>query len=855
MPAANLEHVAISPRFGLSEAEAALRLEQEGFNEVPAERPRSLAATALAVASEPMFLLLIASGTVYLQLGDHAEAAALLAAVFMIIGITLYQERKTERALQALRDLSSPRALVIRGGVRKRIAGRDVVRDDLVVIREGDRIPADGVVDACSNLFVDESLLTGESVPVRKITGEQPLSSGEPPGGDDRPFVYSGTLVVRGEGIARVSAIGAHTEFGKLGVALTKVEKTPTALEREVNRTVRWLAVAAVGFCVFVGVLYGATTQRWLSGALAGLTLAISMVPEEFPVVLTVFLALGAWRISRSRVLTRRIPAIEALGAATVLCVDKTGTLTLNRMKVAAFAAPAAFERVVGERPDLTPTAREILSTAIQASRPDAFDPMERAFADLERSVGRDSCLDGLTLVMEYPLSDARAAMVHVWRQNNGAREALVAAKGAPEAVLGLCRVSDDERRHVLEQVERMAGDGLRVLAIAAGTWSFRDFPDSPDALRLQYRGLVGLADPVRPGVIEAIEECRSAGIRVVMITGDYPATALSIARQIGLSNTRAYLTGADVNGMNDDELRERARGVDVFARIVPQQKLRLVLALRSSGAVTAMTGDGVNDAPALKAADIGIAMGGRGTDVAREAAGLVLLDDDFSSIVKAVRLGRRIYDNIEKAMAYVLAIHIPIAGISLLPALLGWPLVLMPIHVVFMELVSDPACSIAFEMEPEEEDVMRRQPRRPGQRLFRRRLVVPALLQGLGALAAIAFVYLGAMTLRLPEPDVRALTFATLIVTNLALIVTNRSLKRSAWSTWNTPNPALRVLALGTFVTLAAIFYVPAFRSVFKMAVLHPGDSGTVLLAAGAALLWMEGVKKLASYKRWSIE
>jgi P-type Ca2+ transporter type 2C len=848
VPAANAEQVAVPPRIGLSDAEAARRLEQDGFNEVPAERPRSLAATAFAVASEPMFLLLIASGTVYLLLGDHQEAVALLAAVFLIIGITLYQERKTERALQALRDLSSPRALVIRDGVRKRIAGRDVVRDDLVVIREGDRVPADGIVEVCSNLFVDESLLTGESVPVRKMSGERPVSSGESPGGEDRPFVYSGTLVVRGEGIARVSATGARTEFGKLGVALTTVERTPTALEREVSRTVRWLAVAGLGFCVVVGVLYGATTQRWLSGALAGLTLAISMVPEEFPVVLTVFLALGAWRISRSRVLTRRIPAIEALGAATVLCVDKTGTLTLNRMKVAAFSTLTAFERVAGERANPTPAAREILSTAILASRPDAFDPMERAFVDLEQSIRRDSCLDGLSLVREYPLSDARPAMVHVWRRNGG-RECLVAAKGAPEAVLRLCRLPDDEHGHVLEQVERMADDGLRVLAVAAGVWPSRDFPDAPEALRLRYSGLVGLADPVRPGVVEAIDECRSAGIRVVMITGDYPATALSIARQIGLSNTRTYLTGVDLNRMSDDELREHVRGVDVFARIVPEQKLRLVLALRSSGEVIAMTGDGVNDAPALKAADIGIAMGGRGTDVAREAAGLVLLDDDFSSIVKAVRLGRRIYDNIEKAIAYVLAIHIPIAGISLLPALLGWPLVLMPIHVVFMELVTDPACSIAFEMEPEEEDVMRRPPRRPGRRLFRRHLVVPALIQGLGALAAIAFVYFGAMTLRLPEPDVRALTFATLIVTNFALIVTNRSLTRSAWSTVNIPNPALSVLTAGTFVTLAAIFCVPAFRGVFKMAVLHPGDSGTVLIAGGAALLWMEGVKRLTRH------
>jgi Ca2+-transporting ATPase len=843
MPVAHAEQVAVPPRVGLSDAEAAQRLAHDGYNEVPAERPRSLAATALAVAREPMFLLLIASGTVYLLLGDHEEAVALLAAVFMIIGITLYQERKTERALQALRDLSSPRALVIRGGIRKRIAGRDVVRDDLVVVREGDRIPADGALESSSHLFVDESLLTGESVPVRKVPVSSPIAAGEAPGGDDRPFIYSGTLVVRGEGIARVSATGAHTEFGKLGVALTSVERTPTALEREVGWAVRWLAAAGLGLCVVVGVGYGATSHRWLSGALAGLTLAISMVPEEFPVVLTVFLALGAWRISRSRVLTRRIPAIEALGATTVLCVDKTGTLTLNRMKVAAFATRTAFEPV-GEAPTPSPAARQILDVAIRASRPDAFDPMERAFSDLERSTGPETSVDGLSLVREYPLTDTRAAVVHMWRRN-GARVHVVAAKGAPEAILDLCRVSDDERRSVLDRVERMAADGLRVLAVASGEWALADFPETPDALPLAYCGLVGLADPVRPGVPEAIDECRSAGIRVVMITGDYPATALSIARQIRLSNTTTYLTGADVARMTDDELRARVLDVDVFARMVPRQKLRLVLALKASGAVIAMTGDGVNDAPALKAADIGIAMGGRGTDVAREAAGLVLLDDDFSSMVKAVRLGRRIYDNIEKAIAYVLAIHIPIAGISLLPVLLGWPLILLPIHVVFMELVSDPACSVAFEMEPEDGDVMRRPPRHPGRRLFRPALVVPALLQGFGGFAAIAAVFLTGLALHLPEPDVRALTFAALIVTNLALIATNRSLTRSVWSTWNIPNPALAVLSAGTFVTLAAVFYVPAFRRLFKMATLHPGDAMLVLIAAGAALLWMEGVKK----------
>jgi len=831
---------------GLSDAEAAERLQRDGYNELPSARPRSTVAIALEVVREPMFLLLIASGVIYLLLGDPAEAAALLAAVFLVIGITLYQEQKTERALQALRDLSSPRALVVRDGVTKRIAGRDVVQHDIVILREGDRVPADAHIESCRNLFVDESLLTGESVAVRKMPAPTVVEAGSP-GGDDRPFVYSGTLVVRGDGVARVMATGVRTELGKIGTALIRVEVGKTALQAEVSRMVRLLAVLGVAACIVAGVAYGLVRHAWLDGALAGLTLAISMVPEEFPVILTIFLALGAWRISRSHVLTRRIPAIETLGSATVLCVDKTGTLTMNRMSVAAVASADGSEEIVREGRTLSPAAANVMSVALLASKPDAFDPMERAFKDLDEALGFSDGANERALIREYPLTDAMLAVVHVWRGPQDDRS-VVAAKGAPEAIAELCGMEEASRRQLLQQVEGMAGRGLRVLGIAHAEWDAAELPESPKTFAFQYLGLVGLADPVRPGVPAAVAECQSARIRVVMITGDYPATALSIARQIGLARSDVCLTGADIATMDRGELQRRISDVDVFARIVPEQKLQLVTALKANGDVVAMTGDGVNDAPALKAADIGVAMGGRGTDVAREAAALVLLDDDFSSIVRAVRLGRRIYGNIQKATAYVLAIHVPIAGISLIPALLGWPLVLMPVHVIFMELIIDPACSIAFEMEPEERDVMQRPPRHPRDKLFTRRLIVRSVLQGLGALAAAALVFAVSVREGLIESDVRMLTFSTLIVTNLLLIVTNRSLTRPMLADWWTPNPALRWLGAGAVAILAAILYVPFVRDLFRMSRPHADDALVIVMAGAGALLWMELVKRYAN-------
>jgi Ca2+-transporting ATPase len=833
---------------GLTRAEAALRLEQEGPNELAQDRARGFLGTVLDVMKEPMLLLLVVAGAVYLLLGDLEEALILLSCVFVVIGITLAQERKTERALAALKDLTSPRALVVRDGERTRIAGREVVRGDLLVVSEGDRVAADAVLVEAANLEVDESLLTGESVPVRKRVVDVVPAEARP-GGDDQPFVYAGTLVVRGHGLATVRATGGRTEMGRIGNVLATVERERTPLQVEVSRVVRMMATLGLGLCVALVVLYAATRGNWLEAVLAGVALAMSMLPEEFPVVLTIFMALGAWRISKSRVLTRRLPALEALGSATVLCADKTGTITENRMRVARLWAPGTLH-VVDDGP-LPEAVHEVLEFGILASQAEGFDPMELAFARLGRQAltGTEHLHTRWILLREYPLSPELLAVSHVWRAPDGER-LVVAAKGAPEAIADVCHLERAMAAEVRAHVAEMAGDGLRVLAVARAWFDRPDLPPGQHDFDFELVGLVGLEDPVRPGVPEAVDDCSRAGVRVVMITGDSPETARAIARQIHLP-AADVLTGRELEALSPAALRDRLPHTSVFARISPEQKLRLVQALRDQGEFVAMTGDGVNDAPALKAAHIGVAMGGRGTDVAREAASLVVTDDDFTSIVSALRLGRRIYDNLRRAMAYVVAVHVPIAGVALLPVLLGWPLVLFPVHIVFLELIIDPACSIAFEAEPGDPDIMKRPPRPSGARLFDRRLIVIGLLQGLSVLAGTIVAYRIGLTHTRSDAAGRTLAFAALIAGNLGLILVNRSWSRTVLGASRTRNVAAWAVVLGALLTLIATVTVPPVRAIFRFEPTGPEDLALALGVGFASLAWFE-ILKLAG-PRWA--
>lgn len=835
---------------GLSEQQAQERLASDGYNELPGAKQNSFLGVLLDVIREPMFLLLIACGVLYMILGERAEALMLLGFVVVVVGITFYQAEKTEKALSALRDLSSPRALVIRESIQRRIAGREVVRDDVLLVAEGDRVPADAILLSGTGISADESLLTGESVPVRKraaVATADSLAMG-PPGGDDLPFLFSGTMIVKGQGIALARATGIRTELGKIGKALQTLETESTLLQKETTRLVRNFALIGLAMCITVVIAYGLSRSDWLKGLLAGLTLAMATLPEEFPVVLTVFLALGAWRISLRKVLTRRVPAVEMLGAATVLCVDKTGTLTQNRMTVTSLMVGEEFLSLDSNPRSLPEEFHELVEFGILATPLNPFDPMEKAIRQLgeQTLVNTEHLHTDWKLVREYPLSDKLLAMSHVWRSTSGSGF-VIAAKGAPEAIADLCHFDGGSMEHLKQQIARMTDLGLRVIAVANAGFSqnpVSEIPAEQHDFNFRFVGLLGLADPIRPEVPKAVEECYAAGIRVIMITGDYPGTARSIASQIGLNCADDIVTGSELDLMSDADLRERIRTAGIFARAVPEQKLRIVNALKANGEIVAMTGDGVNDSPALKAAHIGIAMGGRGTDVARESAALVLLEDDFASIVAAVKTGRRIFDNLKKAMAFIFAVHIPIAGMSLIPVLFGWPLALLPVHVLFLELIIDPACSIVFEMEQEEADIMTRPPRRLNSPLFGRSALLGGLIQGLGILGISVGVFLFGLDLESGAPEARMFAFVSLVIGNLGLIFSNRSHTQSIFSTLRSPNPALWWVAGGTMLSLALVLTVPLFREIFQFAAVHGREIPMLALVCLGSILIAESVK-----------
>ena len=832
---------------GLSERDAQARLKSEGYNELPRADQRTPLRIAGEVLREPMLALLLGGGAIYLALGDLKEALVLLAFATLSVVITVVQETRTERVLEALRELTSPRALVIRDGARKRIPGREVVRGDFVVLAEGDRVPADAELIEGHDVQTDESLLTGESVPVRKIArpGNGP-SNNRRPGGDDLPNVFSGSLVVRGTGIAEVFAIGVQSEIGKIGQSLNRLETAPPRLQAQTRRLVRIFAFAGGAVSVLAVLLYGMFRGGWLDAVLAGIALGMSMLPEEFPVVLTVFMAMGAWRISRARVLTRRAAAIETLGSATVLCTDKTGTLTENRMSV------AALRLKVGEIMPVRPTSgagvpepfHDLVAAGILASARTPFDPMEKAFHDLGEDLPKGKSLPDREwqLTRAYGLRPELLAMSHVWQSPDG-ESILVAAKGAPEAIAELCHLNAADVADLMRSVNEMAAEGLRVLGVARATFSGGTLPQSQREFAFEFLGLVGLADPLRRGVVDAVRECRSAGIKVVMITGDYPATARAIARQAGL-DTDILVTGEDLQRLDDAALARQVRTATVFARIMPEQKLRIVEAFKQNGEIVAMTGDGVNDAPSLKSAHIGIAMGGRGTDVAREASSIVLLDDDFGSIVKSIRLGRRIYDNLRKAMGFIFAVHVPIAGLALLPLLLGLPILLGPMHIAFLEMVIDPVCSLVFEAETEEDNVMQRPPRPPDEPLFSAPLIGWSILQGALAFALVAVIFIVAFERGMPEGEVRALAFFSLVLAIVSLIFVNRSFGTSLIAALGRPNRAL-VLVLVSVVTMLGLTLLWPFASdLFRFGPLHVDDL-LLTFGAGALLLVLLEVLK----------
>ncbi|MBF0202746.1 MAG: cation-translocating P-type ATPase [Desulfamplus sp.] len=948
---------------GLTEEDAAQKIQTEGYNELPSSKPRSLFTIGFEVIKEPMFLLLVASGSLYLILGDVQEGIMLLCFVFVIMGIEFYQEKKTENALNALKDMASPRALVIRDGVERRIPGREVVTGDIFVLQEGDRVPADAVVLYSVNLLADESLLTGESVPVRKseyddsnnqIDNDNSHTQKDSehkniennnivhnnivhnnivhnnlknqPGGDDLPFVYSGSMIVQGNGVLKATATGINTEIGKIGKALDEVEEEPTRLKKEMGLLVRRLAFIGIFLCVLLVVVYTITRGDLLNGFLAGITLAMAMLPEEFPVVLTVFLAIGAWRMSKLQVLTRKPAAVETLGSATVLCTDKTGTLTQNKMAVTTLYNGTAFHDVVktGKFPE---PFHEIIEFGVLSSQINPFDPMEKAIKEMENDylLNTEHIHTDWQMVKEYPLSKKMLAMSRVFtntgnaaKSAHGIKEQTIAAKGAPEAIFDLCHLSEATQEKYAEATARMAASGLRVLGVAKSTIKESPFikkklstinekplsendktlPENEEVLpendktlfenkkalsenkntlyqnkkalpeneatlpgdqhefNFKFVGLIGLSDPIRENVPQAVKECYQAGIRVIMITGDYPVTAQNIAGDIGLKHHNRSITGDELRSMSEESLCDQIKDVNLFARVAPEQKLKIVNSLRKNGEVVAMTGDGVNDAPALKAADIGIAMGEKGTDVARESSSLVLMDDNFASIVRAIRMGRRIFDNLQKALGYIFAIHVPIAGLSLMPIFFkDLPLILWPVHIVFLELIIDPACSIIFEAEQEESNVMSRPPRQINEPFFGIDKIMMSCTQGLCVLVVVLLVYALGLYSGYAEREVRALTFTTLIASNIAVILSNRSWTMNIFQILMTPNRTVKWVVGGAIFFLTLSLNVPFLLDLFKFERINFFEALLCTAAGSLTIIWFEIYKCFRLKKIWGFK
>jgi Ca2+-transporting ATPase len=774
----------------LTEAEARARLQAEGPNSLPSARS-GLIGSFLRTLREPMFALLLASGVLYVVLGELRDALVLLVFASVSIGIALVQDHRSERVLDSLRALGAPMAWVVRAEGRRRIPAAEVVRGDLLLVAEGDRVAADGALVEGHELEVDESLLTGESVPVPKAPAAE---------------LFSGTLVVRGRGLAQVTAVGVNAKIGELGAALKTIAAPPTALVRQSRRLVRSMGLAALLVCLVVVLGLGLRRGDWVTGLLGGLAVGMALIPEEVPLVMTVFSVMGAWRIARAGVLARQTSAIEGLGAATVLCTDKTGTLTQNRMAVVGgWRDGRAVADDGREDGDLSALAR----LAALASAEEAADPMERAI--FERSGPNPS----RPLIQGFGLSPDLLATIQVWSLRDG-EPAFAAAKGAPEAIARLCRLDPDAQAQLSRAAEEMAARGVRVLGLAEGRWDSRAPPGSPHEIDFRLAGLIGLADPIRPEAAPAVAACRRAGVRVIMVTGDHPATARAIAAQAGIDSS-GVVTGAELEALADAELPGTVRRISVFARILPFQKLRLVKALQASGEVVAMTGDGVNDAPALKAADVGVAMGARGSDVAREAAGLVLMRDGFGAIADTIALGRRIFVNLRQALGFILAVHVPIAGLALAGPLLGGELLLLPLHIALLEVFIDPVCSIAFEAEPAAPDVMDQPPRERSQPLFPTGDVVRSLTIGAGGLLLVLSVFAVTALRHEPLETARGGVFAALVTADVAMVLAVRACGGGLRALAR-PNPWMAAMVSGAMVLLVLALALPPGRAMLRV-------------------------------------
>lgn len=788
---------------GLNSEEVEKLQKKYGMNELVSQEKPNMLKKFLGVFKEPMFLLLLIAATVYFLLGAPKDGAIMLVFVGFVASITFIQEWKTEKTMNALKDLTSPKVNTLRNGKNILIKSTELVPGDVVFLSEGERIPADCIVLEPSNFSVDESILTGESEYVMKVSTTQSEKSTDY---WKKDILYAGTLCVFGKCTAIVKFTGINTEYGKIGKAISEAKDEPTPLQKKVSILVKNIAIAGVILCISVMVASYFYSFDILNSILSGISLAMAIIPEEFPVVLTVFLSMGAYRLAKNNTLMRKISAVETLGSATVLCVDKTGTITQNKMKVKSIYSDGR----IFNNEDLK--NQELSDLMVLSCEKDPYDPMEKAILEAAN-------LSQLETVYKYDLSKKIAfdsktkRMANIYIKDN---KYYVAVKGSAETVLGLCNLDKQTMDEINIEIDKMASNGLRVLALADCT--SEEVYEDLEYYELTFKGLVGLQDPPKEGVEEAIKLCKKAGIRVVMITGDYSKTAMAIGEEIGLKFTDKVIVGNEIDSLSENELCEVVKSCDVFSRVIPEQKMKIVKALKKNGEIVAMTGDGVNDAPALKSADIGIAMGKRGTEVAKEAADMILMDDNFTTIVKSVKDGRRVYDNIRKAMVYILIIHIPIAAMAIFAPLFNLPPLLLPMHIMVLELIIDPTCSIVFEGEPAEANIMENHPRPPQEPLLTRSLTIKVVLQGIIMFLAAFMPFHYMIDLGISSEYARSFSLITFIVANVTLVLVNRSNTELLYHLIKEKGSKVRLIVNSmALIRVFAIVYIPILNGFFR--------------------------------------
>lgn len=813
---------------GLSTEEVISSRNKNGSNSLEHQKKNHFLMSLLEMVKEPMFLLLVAAASIYYISGDYGDGIFMTVAIFLVAAISLFQEARSRNAIESLKKLSQPKSKVIRNGELVEIPSEEIVLGDFIQVEEGTFVPADATIIQSNDFSVNESILTGESLSVFKNEASEIKQ------------VFQGTIVATGLAICEVTAIGNQTQIGKIGKSIETIIEEKTPLQIQITNFVTKMSIIGLVIFVIVWAINYFQSKSVLDSLLKALTIAMSVIPEEIPVAFASFMALGAWRLMKMGIITKQTKTVETLGSATVICTDKTGTITENKMSLAQLYLFKS-DAIVDTKEKLNPEAEEVLNYAMWSSEPIPFDAMEIAIHEAYTKLESVDERPNFKLVHEYPLDGKPPMMTHVFEDSKGKK--IIAAKGAPEAIIAVSHLSESEKKQVLVAIEKMANEGYRVLGVGVTEFSETNYPKTQQEFKFTFKGLVAFYDPPKANIQEVFETFYKAGIQVKIVTGDNAQTTTTIAKQIGFKDADKVLNGDELMTMDEATLKVKVIETAIFTRMFPEAKLKIIQALKDNNQIVAMTGDGVNDGPALKSAHIGIAMGKKGTEIAKQAANLILIDDDFAKMTDAIAMGRKIYMNLKKAIQYIISIHIPIILVVFIPLALGWlyPNIFTPVHIIFLEIIMGPTCSIIYENEPMESNLMLEKPRPLTNTFFNFKEITISIIQGLVITLGLLFMYQYCIQEGFSETYTRTSIFLTLIASNIFLTLENRSFYYSIFTTIRYKNNLVLLIIGITIAVTSLLLFVPVFSKFFLFEIVDYTQIGFSILIAFVSVMWIE--------------